>query len=69
MFSAFTRQLMRPAGWFNLALGIAGLALRDWLWGSIFLVLGIVLLTQGYRVLTVLGVRLPWVKAKDPDPS
>ncbi len=31
----------------------------------VLLSLGFVLLTQGYRVTHVLGVRLPWVKGED----
>lgn len=60
-----TCGLAKFGGWFNTALGILGLCLGGWVAGVLFLTLGLILLTQGYRVSAVLGVRLPWVKGED----
>jgi hypothetical protein len=62
------RGLAKFGGWFNSALGVVGLSVGAWLVGALFLSLGLFLLTQGYRVSHVLGVRLPWVKARDAAP-
>jgi hypothetical protein len=57
-----SRLLARIGGWVNLALALAGLALHGWFWGGIFLLLAVALLTQGYRVAAIFGIRLPWVR-------
>jgi hypothetical protein len=57
-----TQPLLKFGGWFNSALGVGGLLVHAYLFGALFLALGVVLLTQGYRVSHVLGVRLPWVR-------
>lgn len=62
------RGLAKFGGWFNSALGVFGLFFGAWLMGALFLSLGLLLLTQGYRVSHVLGVRLPWVKVEDAAP-
>lgn len=56
------RALAKFGGWFNTVLGIALLLLRGWAVGTTFLLLGLFLLTVGYRVFAIFGVRLPWVR-------
>jgi hypothetical protein len=62
------RGLAKFGGWFNTALGLFGLCIGAWLGGALFLSLGLVVLTQAYRVTHVFGVRLPWVKGEDVSP-
>lgn len=57
------QPLMKFGGWVNSALGVGGLLVGAYPLGALFLALGIVLLTQGYRVSAVFGVRLPWVRS------
>jgi hypothetical protein len=57
-----TYGLFKFGGWFNTALGVGALVVRAPLQGALFLGLGLFLLSIGYRVSAVLGVRLPWVR-------
>ena len=63
------RGLSKFGGWFNGALGVAGLCVGAWWTGSLFLSLGLFLLTLGYRVSHVFGARLPWVREDAPPPG
>ena len=62
MFAQYNRALFRIGGWLNLAIGIEMLVVREWWYAGIALLLSPFLLSIGYRVATVFGVRLPWVR-------
>jgi len=62
------RWVLRFGGWINSVLGVGSLCVGAWAMAALFLSLGLILLTQGYRVSHVLGARLPWVNGEDPAP-
>ncbi len=62
MLAQYERALARFGGWINLPVGIGFLVAREWWLGGMFLLLSPFLLSIGYRVATVFGVRLPWVR-------
>jgi hypothetical protein len=54
--------MLRLGGWINLGLGVGFLVARDWWLGGLMLLLSPFLLSIGYRVSAVFGVKLPWVR-------
>lgn len=57
-----TRPLFCFGGWFNLAYAALVLASGNWWYGIALLGLSAFLLSIGYRVAAVFGIRLPWVR-------
>lgn len=62
MFAAEKRAVFRFGGWINLALGVGLLIGREWWYAGVALLLSPFLLSIGYRVSAVFGMRLPWVR-------
>lgn len=50
-------------GWFLTVVGAAGRFSDAPFVGALVLVMGLFVLTLAYRVSTVLGIRLPWVRS------
>jgi hypothetical protein len=54
--------IYRLGGWIELAFAVVLLVQGDLLWGVPHLIISAFILPIGYRISTVFGVRLPWVK-------
>jgi hypothetical protein len=53
--------IKRPLGWTFSAWFVVNLFAGHWWLAALAIFLGVFNLTIGYRVATVLGVRIPWV--------